>query len=151
MAVRAEDMTYEELKRVVDPLCCRWADAITTPELPLGSFDLLTFPMTELNEADGNPTVHYFEVVRNHGFCLQGCLREEGSPTTPTTFRSESTRSQGHETAICHLDLQRWLPHHSEAPLFPREGQAELSEDADAVAWRAAQSDVHEYQSQNRP
>ena len=59
-------MTYEELKRVVDPLCCRWADAITTPELPLGSFDLLTFPMTELNEADGNPTVHYFEVVRNH-------------------------------------------------------------------------------------
>ena len=58
MAFRAEDMSFDELKTIVDPLCCRWTDLVSTPELPRGSFDMLTFPITELTDGDSNPTVH---------------------------------------------------------------------------------------------
>ena len=65
MAIQAEDMSYEDLKGVVEGLCCRGIDPFTSVALSEGSFSLVTFPMSELEAAD-NPAVHYFDLIRDH-------------------------------------------------------------------------------------
>ena len=60
--MQAEDMTFEHLKEVVDGLICRPCDAVTTAEQPLGTFNIITFPMEEISSTD-NPLVHCFDLI----------------------------------------------------------------------------------------
>lgn len=65
MAMQAENMSYDHLKEIVDGLSYRAIPPLVMPEVPPGSFDLASFPMTEL-EQDGNPGVHFFDVIAGH-------------------------------------------------------------------------------------
>ena len=65
MAMQAENMDYGKLKELVDSLSCRSISPLVLPEVPLGSFTLMTFPMTQV-EGTENPGVHYFDLIVDH-------------------------------------------------------------------------------------
>ena len=65
MAMQAENMDYDKLKELVDSLSCRSISPLVLPEVPLGSFTLMTFPMTKV-EGTENPGVHYFDLIVDH-------------------------------------------------------------------------------------
>ena len=65
MAMQAENMDYDKFKEIVDSLACRSISPLVLPEVPLGSFTLMTFPMTEV-EGTENPGVHYFDLIVDH-------------------------------------------------------------------------------------
>ena len=62
MALQAENMSYEQLKEIVDGLTCRSISPLVLPQVPPGPFDLTCFPMTLMENVD-NPGVHYFDVI----------------------------------------------------------------------------------------
>ena len=61
----AESMPYGNLKGVVDRLSCRSISPLVMSEVPPCSFDLASFPMSEL-DTEGNPGVHFFDVIPDH-------------------------------------------------------------------------------------
>ena len=67
MAKAPEDMTFEDLEGVVAGYCCR---ALNVPfvsgAVPLGAWNHVNFPMTDVDEHDGNPAVHYIDVITSH-------------------------------------------------------------------------------------
>ena len=67
MAKAPEDMTFEDLEGVVAGYCCR---ALNVPfvsgAVPLGAWNHVNFPMTDVDEHDGNPAVHYIDVITGH-------------------------------------------------------------------------------------
>ena len=65
MAMQAENMDYDKLKELVDSLSCRSISPLVLPEVPLGSFTLMIFPMTKV-EGTENPGVHYFDLIVDH-------------------------------------------------------------------------------------
>ena len=65
MAIQAENMSYDTLKDIVDGLSCRAIPPLAMPEIPPGSFDLASFPMSAL-DVEGNPGVHFFNVIADH-------------------------------------------------------------------------------------
>lgn len=52
MALQTENMSYEELKEVVDGLACRSISQLVVPQVPPGPFDLTCFPMTTMEKAE---------------------------------------------------------------------------------------------------
>lgn len=52
MALQTENMSYEELKEVVDGLACRSISQLVVPQVPPGPFDLTCFPMTTMEKVD---------------------------------------------------------------------------------------------------
>ena len=63
--MQAEIKSYDNLKEIVDGLSCRSVSPLVLPEVPPGSFDLASFPISEL-DVEGNPGVHFFEVIPDH-------------------------------------------------------------------------------------
>ena len=57
MALEAENMTYDDLKEVVEGLTCRPIHAVYTPEQPRRIFNITTLPMRDLS-ANDNPVAH---------------------------------------------------------------------------------------------
>ena len=65
MALEAENLSFENLKEIVDPMICRPISPVATAELPRGSFDILSFPTEDLN-VNENPMVHFFDIIGGH-------------------------------------------------------------------------------------
>ena len=65
MAIEAENMTLNDFKEVVEGLTCRSIPPIVMPEVPMGSFNLTTFPMQEVEDSD-NHAVHYIDIIKGH-------------------------------------------------------------------------------------
>ena len=67
MTKSPEDMTFEDLEAICDAYFCR---LLPTPfvsgALPLGNWNHVNFPMTDVQDHDSNPAVHYIEVIGNH-------------------------------------------------------------------------------------
>ena len=67
MAKAAEDMGFDDLAAACDGYMCR---ALPTPlalaPSPPGAWNRINFPMTEVESAESNPSVHYLDVVRNY-------------------------------------------------------------------------------------
>lgn len=66
MAMQAENMSYENLKEIVDGLTCRAIAPLVMPEVPPGSFDLASFPVAALEGENPSPSVHYLDVIVDH-------------------------------------------------------------------------------------
>ena len=65
MAIQAQDLTYDDLVKVVEPLVCK---ALTSPvvnSLPAGIFDPVTLPLKEMSASD-NPSVHLFDAITSY-------------------------------------------------------------------------------------
>ena len=56
MAIQAQDLTYDDLVKVVEPLVCK---ALA------GIFDPVTLPLLEMSASD-NPSVHLFDVITSY-------------------------------------------------------------------------------------
>ena len=135
-------MTFEKLKEVVDGLICLPCDAVTTAEQPLGTFNIVTFPMEEISSTD-NPLVHCFDLIAD----LEGevNISELGAP--PVWLAGVCAGK--HQVAIRHHDPPRWQEGRLEALHLPRQGQAMLvSEDG---VWPGAQGEVHDARSKTWP
>lgn len=65
MAVAGEDLSYEDLKEIVEGLTCRMIPPNVTPELPHGLSDLASLPKDDL-ESSNKPLVHCFEIIYDH-------------------------------------------------------------------------------------
>ena len=49
MALVGEDLSYDDLKDIVEGLTCRNTAPNITPELPRGTFDLASFPEDDVD------------------------------------------------------------------------------------------------------
>ena len=49
MALVGEDLSYDDLKDIVEGLTCRNTAPNITPELPRGTFDLASFPKDDVD------------------------------------------------------------------------------------------------------
>ena len=72
MAKAPEDMTFEDLEGVVAGYCCR---ALNVPfvsgAVPLGAWNHVNFPMTDVDEHDGNPANMFSSIDRLAAFLLR--------------------------------------------------------------------------------
>jgi len=50
MAIEAENMTLNDFKEVVEGLTCRSIPPIVMPDVAIGSFNLTTFPIQEVED-----------------------------------------------------------------------------------------------------
>ena len=65
MAIEAENLSFDNLKEIVDGLTCRNVSPVVTAELPRGSFDLACFPKDDLDMCE-NPVVHFFDLIMDY-------------------------------------------------------------------------------------
>ena len=93
MAKAAEDMGFDDLAAACDGYMCR---ALPTPlalaPSPPGAWNRINFPMTEVESAESNPSVHYLDVVRNYqldvAFADLEVKYKTAIPTSSTSIRS---------------------------------------------------------------
>ena len=65
MAIQAQDLTFDDLVKVVEPLVCKALTSPTVISLPAGIFDPVTLPLQEMSASD-NPSVHLFDVITSY-------------------------------------------------------------------------------------
>ena len=65
MAIEAENLSFDNLKEIVDGLTCRNVSPVVTAELPRGSFDLACFPKDDLDMCE-NPVVNFFDLIMDY-------------------------------------------------------------------------------------
>jgi len=65
MAIEAENLSFDNLKEIVDGLTCRNVSPVVTAEQPRGSFDLACFSKDDLNMCE-NPVVHFFDLIMDY-------------------------------------------------------------------------------------
>ena len=65
MAVPAEDLTFDDLAKTVEPMTCKSLTNPVTLNLPTGIFNPITLPLQELSSSD-NPSVHLFDIIANY-------------------------------------------------------------------------------------
>lgn len=78
MALQTENMSYEELKEVVDGLTCRSISQLVVPQVPPRPFDLTCFPMTTMEKVDnaGVPgDIDYFAFTAHSVLPIRPSLR----------------------------------------------------------------------------
>ena len=65
MAVPAEDLTFDDLAKTVEPMTCKSLTNPVTLNLPTGIFNPITLPLQDLSSSD-NPSVHLFDIIANY-------------------------------------------------------------------------------------
>ncbi|CAE7703323.1 unnamed protein product [Symbiodinium sp. CCMP2592] len=98
MARAAEDLSYEDLQKTVDPMVCRPVTSPAILHLPAGIFTPMTLPLQEMGPSD-NPSIHVFDVIPSHAETID--------------FRDLEAK---YKLAVLNLDLSL-LP----APFCPRQ------------------------------
>ena len=173
MAIEAENMTLNDFKEVVEGLTCRSIPPIVMPEVPMGSFNLTTFPMQEVEDSD-NPAVHYIDIIKGHPGDIdyaaltaaykQACAQKDlqllpqpfclkTAPPTSTTaastllFENSSPHREHHPN--CDPQGGWWHSHNLQAFVLPRKNE-DLSLEAYGFWW-GLQTIVYEYRPQGCP
>ena len=65
MAIPAEDLTFDDLVKTVEPLTRKSLSSRAVLKLPTGIFDPRTLPLQELSASD-NPSIHLFDVISSY-------------------------------------------------------------------------------------
>ena len=61
----AEDLSFDDLLRIVDPMICRTLAQCIALDLPVGMFTPVNLPLQDISGGD-NPTIHLFDVISSY-------------------------------------------------------------------------------------